>query len=282
MKTFIALSLFVAVASAGILPAMEQRLHLKPVMPLEELEGRITNGELAKPGQFPYQVGLSLIFGDKGAFCGGTLISDRWVLTAAHCTDGADGVTVYLGAIDIKDDNEKNQQRIYTSKANIVVHADWNPSTLRNDISLIKLPVKIEFNDFIQPATLPKMNGKYSTYEGDLVYASGWGKDSDTATGVSRLLLYIEVFVLKQSSCATYYFGVVDKNMICIKTTGKKSTCNGDSGGPLVYKDGGVNYVIGTTSFGIIFGCEKGFPGVFTRTTEYLDWIEAESGIANK
>ncbi|XP_037817079.1 brachyurin-like [Lucilia sericata] len=282
MKTFIALSLFVAIASAGIMPAVEQRLPLVPVMPLEELEGRITNGELAKPGQFPYQVGLSLVFGNKGAWCGGTLISNRWVLTAAHCTDGADGVTVYLGATDIKNDNEKGQQRIYSSKSYIVVHADWDASTMSNDISLIKLPVPIEFNDLIQPATLPKMDGKYSTYVGEMVWASGWGRDSDAATGVSQFLRYIEVPVMKQSTCKTFYLGSVTDKMICIKTVDKKSTCNGDSGGPLVYKDGDVNYVIGATSFGILLGCEKGWPGVFTRVTSYLDWIEEISGVVNK
>ncbi|XP_073838603.1 brachyurin-like [Musca autumnalis] len=273
MKVIVALSLLVAVASA---------VPLVPLMPLEELEGRITNGELAKPGQFPYQVGLSLVFGSSGAWCGGTLISDRWILTAAHCTDGADGVTVYLGAIDIKDDNEKGQQRIYTSKSNIVIHADWDPSTLSNDISLIKMPVAVEFNDRIQPAALPKMDGHYSTYEGDMVWASGWGKDSDKSTTVSQFLRYIEVPVMKQSTCKTYYLGVVTDKMICISTSGKKSTCNGDSGGPLVYKHDGVNTVIGATSFGIALGCEKGFPGVFTRVTAYLDWIAEKSGVVNK
>ncbi|XP_058975828.1 brachyurin-like [Musca domestica] len=282
MKAFVALSLFVAVASAGVLPPIQQRLPLVPVMPLEELEGRITNGELAKAGQFPYQVGLSLVFGNQGAWCGGTLISDRWILTAAHCTDGADGVTVYLGAIDIKDDHEKGQQRIYTSKSNIIVHEHWDPNTLSNDISLIKLPVVIEFNDRIQPAALPKMDGHYSTYEGDMVWASGWGKDSDAATSVSPLLRYIEVPVMKLSTCKTYYLGMVTEKMICISSKGGKSTCNGDSGGPLVYKHDGVNTVIGATSFGIALGCEKGWPGVFTRVTSYLDWIAEKSGVVNK
>lgn len=255
-----------AVVSAGTLP----------------LEGRITNGELAKAGQFPYQVGLSLVFGDKSAWCGGTLISDRWILTAAHCTDGADGVTAYLGAIDIKNNYEKGQNRIYTSKSNIIVHAEWDPSTLSNDISLIKLPVVIEFNDRIQPAKLPKKNGEYSTYVGDMVWASGWGRDSDAATGVTPLLRYIEVPIMKQSTCNTYFFGSVTDKMICISGKDGKSTCNGDSGGPLVYKEDGINYVIGATSFGIGLGCEKGWPAVFTRVTSYLDWIEEKSGVVNK
>uniref|UniRef100_A0A1L8EG51 Putative trypsin n=1 Tax=Haematobia irritans TaxID=7368 RepID=A0A1L8EG51_HAEIR len=282
MKSLIVLSLFVTFAWAGLMPAMRGRLPFVPRMPLKELEGRITNGELAKPGQFPYQVGLSLVFGDSGAWCGGTLISDRWVLTAAHCTDGADGVTVYLGAIDIKNDKEEGQQRVYVSKENIVVHAEWDFETLNNDISVIKLPVSVVFNDRIQPASLPKKNGQYASYEGEYVWASGWGRDSDAATGVTQFLRYIQVPVVKKSTCNNFFFGMITDKQICISGKDGKSTCNGDSGGPLVYKEGETNYVIGATSFGIALGCEKGWPGVFTRVTAYLDWIEEVSGVVNQ
>uniref|UniRef100_A0A1I8Q8W9 Peptidase S1 domain-containing protein n=1 Tax=Stomoxys calcitrans TaxID=35570 RepID=A0A1I8Q8W9_STOCA len=279
MKSFIVLSLFVAVAWAGVMPG---KLPVLPRMPLDELESRITNGELAKPGQFPYQVGLSLVYGKDGGWCGGTLISDRWILTAAHCTDGADGVTVYLGAIDIKNDNEKGQQRVYVSKENIVVHPKWDLESVSNDISMIMLPVAVEFNDRIQPATLPKKNDHYSTYEGEKVWASGWGKDSDNAPGVSQFLRYIQVPVTDQGICNIFFFGIITDKQICISGKNGKSPCNGDSGGPLVYKEGDVNYVIGATSFVTALGCEKGWPGVFTRVTAYLDWIEEVSGVVNK
>ncbi|XP_019892254.1 brachyurin-like [Musca domestica] len=281
MKFLIILSLIVATVSAGIVPPIQERLPAIPVMPLPEFEGRITNGEFARAGQFPYQVGLSLAFGKDTFWCGGTLISNRWILTAAHCTDGADGVTIYLGAIDVRNHNEKGQQRIYSSKSYIIVHEQWNGQTMANDISLIKMPVIIDFNDRIQPAVLPKKNGQYSSYEGELVWASGWGRDSDEASSISQFLRYIEVPVMKQSTCNTYYLGSISEKMICISTKGKKSTCNGDSGGPLVYKQDGENVVIGATSFGIKLGCESGWPGVFTRVTSYLDWIEEKTGIVN-
>ncbi|XP_034483657.1 serine protease 1-like [Drosophila innubila] len=263
MKLFVALAAILATAVAA------------------PLDGRITHGEKAREGQFPYQVGLSLNIGSSGAWCGGTLISDRWIVTAAHCTDNADSATVFVGAIDIKKE-EPGQQRIHVEKKDIIVHEHWDPSRLINDISLIKLPAKLEFNDRVRPATLPKKDGRYSTYEGEKAIASGWGLDSDKASAVSPVLLYVEMPIMKPSTCNTYWAGLITDDVICMSTKGGKSTCSGDSGGPLVHKDRDVNYLIGATSFGLSLGCEKGYPAVFTRITAYLDWIEKHSGVVNK
>lgn len=135
--------------------------------------------------------------------------------------------------------------------------------------------------EYIQPVTLPKKGIEHSSYEGRMAVASGWGKSSDSSTTVSQYLRYVEVPILKNSVCDRYYFGVVQPTNICISGKKGRSTCNGDSGGPLVYKEESTNYLIGITSFGIVFGCEKGFPGVFTRTSEYLDWIEHTTGVVN-
>ncbi|KAH8355868.1 hypothetical protein KR093_004340 [Drosophila rubida] len=85
---------------------------------------------------------------------------------------------------------------------------------------------------------------------------------------------------MNNSGCSPWFGGVVLSTNICIKTTGGISTCNGDSGGPLVSAESGV--LIGATSFGIALGCQVGWPGVFTRITSYLDWIEVNSGVVNK
>ncbi|XP_055910570.1 brachyurin-like [Eupeodes corollae] len=244
------------------------------------IDGRITNGEAAAAKQFPYQVGLMLYLDNGRAWCGGTLISNRWVLTAAHCTDGVNGVDVYLGATNRTDRSEAGQQIIYVGKKYVFVHEKWDSSQLVNDISVLKLPIPIDFNDYIQPAALPKL-GESSLYTGEKTIASGWGRDSDSAKGASEILRWVEVPIMANNVCNRYYQGSVKDTNICISTKGKKSTCNGDSGGPLVLNDGS-NTVIGATSFGIIFGCEVEFPGVFTRITSYLDWIKEKTGISNE
>ncbi|XP_068142887.1 brachyurin-like [Drosophila tropicalis] len=254
--------------------APTNKQHLPPT-------GRITNGVIAERNQFPYQVGLMLYVNGGAAWCGGTLISNRWVVTAAHCTDSlTTGVDVYLGAWDRTDKKEDGQQVIFVETKNVIVHENWIAETITNDISLIKLPVPIQFNEHIQPANLPVKSNSYETYNGQSAIASGWGKISDSASGATDLLRWAEVPIISNTGCTPWYFGMIGSTNICIKTTGGTSTCNGDSGGPLVLNDGS-NTLIGATSFGIALGCEVGWPGVFTRITSYLDWIEEKTSVVN-
>ncbi|KAI8041785.1 brachyurin [Drosophila gunungcola] len=241
---------------------------------INDVEPFITNGELAEVGQFPYQAGLNISFGNWSTWCGGTLISHYWIITAAHCMDGAEFVTVYLGAININDDEEVGQKRIVVQKAGIIVHSNYTASTVVNDISLIRLPIFVSFSDRIRAANLPRrLNGVFPTYESVRAIASGWGRDSDASQTVSPVLRYVEMPVMPQALCRMYWSGAVSENMICMSTTNGKSTCHGDSGGPLVYKQGNSSYLIGSTSFGTTMGCQVGFPAVFTRISSYLDWI---------
>lgn len=282
MKIFVVLSFLVVAVSCGVKHPLQLQLPIVSdgLLALND-EDRITNGQRAEVGQFPYQVGLSLDFGDHRSWCGGTLLSDRWVLTAAHCTDGVDGVTVYLGALDRENPKEEGQQRVFVDKKNVIVHKNWDFDTLTNDISLLKLPAPVKFNKFVQPAMLPKKSDSYSTYVDEMVCASGWGRESDLSMGVARFLNYILTPVISQENCNKAFRGMITDKMVCIGGENGKSTCNGDSGGPLVHQVDNVNYVIGATSFGSALGCEKGWPAVFTRVTAYLDWIEQQSGLVN-
>ncbi|XP_019893392.1 serine protease 1-like [Musca domestica] len=274
MKFLVIFALALATASAFDLRAenMESR---SVVMPVVESEGRITNGNTASVGQFPYQVGLSLkISALSSSWCGGSLIGSQWVLTAAHCTDGISSVTVYLGAT-VRTSAEVTHT---VSSSNIIIHSGWNSKTLKNDISLIKIP-SVSYTSRIQAVKLPAIASSYSTYAGDYAIASGWGKISDSATSVTNNLQWARMQIITNTVCAaTYGTSIVTSSNICVSTPGGVSTCNGDSGGPLVLESSKVQ--VGLTSFGSSAGCAKGYPAAFTRVTSYLDWIKSNTGIA--
>merc|ERR1712029_1047935 len=206
--------------------------------------------------------------------------SENYVLTAAHCVDGASYYDIMAGAHNVRESSEPN--RVEITSFNGWYHPQWDPNTLSNDIALIELPSPITFNDYIKPSCLPDMGDTADPDE--LVTATGWGKPSDNAGGISPVLRMVEDLpIITNSECNAIY-GIVGDGVVCIDTTGGKGTCNGDSGGPLNMKldvkDGAAGQKwkqIGVVSFGASAGCEVGYPAGFSRTEYYRDWICSET-----
>ncbi|XP_075160603.1 serine protease 3-like [Haematobia irritans] len=271
MKVFLVLSLALACASAATIydiPVVPRDLIVE-----DSVEGRITNGQQASSGQFPYQVGLSLKTSAGSFWCGGSLIGNTWVLTAAHCTDGVTSATVYLGSTTRTVASVTHT----VSSSAIHQHTGYKSSTLANDISLIKIP-SVSYTSVIKAIKLPAVASSYSTYAGSNAIASGWGRTSDTGS-VANNLNYVRLQVITNSVCAsTYGTSVVTSNTICVSTPSGKSTCQGDSGGPLALD--GSDLLIGVTSFVSSAGCASGAPAGFVRVTSYLDWIKTKTGIS--
>lgn len=270
MVARLALLLALAIASASGNPAAGVEWRWKSPKPLKTPIGpvkpsaRIVGGTEAMPHSWPHQVAL---FIDDMYFCGGSIISNEWILTAAHCMDGAGFVNVVMGAHNIREDEPT---QVSVTSFDFKIHEDYDPYMIVNDLAVIKLPEPVTFDDNIQPVGLPPTE----VGVGVDVTPTGWGRDSDSSSGISEILRQVTVPTIANPECDAIY-GVVGDGVICIDSAGGKGTCNGDSGGPLNLD--GLTY--GITSFGSSLGCEVGFPDAFTRVNYYLDWIETNTGV---
>ncbi|XP_071452155.1 brachyurin-like [Hetaerina americana] len=237
---------------------------------------RITGGHQAKHGQFPWQALISM---DSSYVCGGSLISENWVLTAGHCGYQFQNFVIILGAEDAYDNSENGRQTFQTE--DVHVHENYDPDTVNNDISLLRLPNQVSFTDYVNFIALPPRSMQSDDLVGDEVTVSGWGKPSDSSPGISQMLNYVSMKVMSNEECANTFGDIITPTKLCTDTTGGHSSCNGDSGGPLILQGQDGRYVeVGIVSFGASAGCEQGYPDAFTRVTSYLDWIETNTQIA--
>ncbi|XP_050096682.1 brachyurin-like [Anopheles aquasalis] len=242
---------------------------------------RIVNGAEALPGQFPYQVALLSTFGAGQGLCGATVITNNYILTAAHCVVGGNGAlatggTAILGAHN-RINVEPTQQRIAFTQAGIAVHPGYDASTIRNDIATVRLNSPAQFNDRVQPIRLPaRSDGR--TFAGMEGTASGFGRTSDASTATSPVVMFTRNPILSNAQCNSFWStAVVQDQNVCLDATGGRSPCNGDSGGPLAVQDGGSSLEVGIASFVSAAGCASGAPSVWVRVSFFRDWIEQNS-----
>jgi len=240
---------------------------------------RIVGGNPAKNNEWPWQA--LLMDKRKNQFCGGSLISPQWVLTAAHCIDGEStaSVQVRLGAHKRK--GEKPGAIVQDFKViQIIAHEKYNKRTQSNDVALLKLERKANLNSKVNLVCLPEALSKPADQQ--MCWTTGWGT---TSSGGSQpgVLHEVQVPAVSHDVCNKAYGGAIDSSMICAGLKqGGKDACQGDSGGPFVCgkKDGNVErfYLHGVTSWG--HGCAaKEKYGVYARVSMFIDWIQKKAGI---
>jgi len=255
--------------------------HVPVEVSTEGIDGKIIgSGNEAAKNSYPWMVALLI---DGRHFCGGSLIDDQHVMTAAHCTDGAKSITMLLGVHRIKGGSgpEEGRMVVNVTKGDIYQHPDYNPNTISHDITIIRMPEKVTFSERIKPICLPNRYYLDKIFLGDDVKVSGWGKTSDDASSVSPTLNNADLKVMSNSQCRSAFRSIVTGNLICVATTRQASPCQGDSGGPLVVRQTGPlgDYFmqVGIVSFGS-YSCERGMPVGFTRVTAFMKFISSITG----
>ncbi|PWA28924.1 hypothetical protein CCH79_00012979 [Gambusia affinis] len=237
--------------------------------------GRIFGGNAALPGTHPW---MAAIYIGQSDFCGGSLISSCWVLSAAHCffsNPVKSQLRVVLGQhhFNLTGPNTRTfdvEDYVFHKHFSI-----FNPTL--HDIVLIKLKKQdgrcVRRTPFIRPICLPEKNMKFPA--GYCCTISGWGRTREKANGYSTLQ-EAGVRLVSHDVCKRpqVYGNHVTDDMICAGLSGCVDACQGDSGGPLACAKGDVSFLYGIISWGE--GCDQpGKPGVYTRVVNYLDWIHS-------
>ncbi|XP_064471757.1 chymotrypsinogen B-like [Ornithodoros turicata] len=200
-------------------------------------------------------------------YCGGALISNRYVITAARCTDGKalSDMKVLLGG----DGLNITTCRIF-NVSRLRQHPGYKRDTFENDIAILRLKWPARFNENIRPICLP--TSRDETFFGQKAYVAGWG-DLVYGGPSSPTLQEAELIIWNNTDCQGVFPQPITNVFLCAgnRTEGVDS-CQGDSGGPLIVKSQRQWYLVGVVSWGV--GCAtQGMPGVYTRVTEFLDYI---------
>lgn len=238
---------------------------------------KILGGAIAAPGQFPWMAVLVDSAARRaidGAFCGGTVIAPRVVLTAAHCVEGtrADEIDVVVGRTRLSVDTDG--ERIKVSK--IVVHPGYDSESVIKDVALLQLATPTS----IAPLALAHPADNGLTAPGSRVMVMGWGATAEGGDA-SDDLRYVRLTARSHGYCDRVYGTIDDPSQICAGSSrAGEDSCQGDSGGPLIAGEGTATRLVGTVSYGE--GCgRKDIPGVYTRVSKYASWIDSHTATLN-
>ncbi|XP_058135490.1 kallikrein-7 [Dasypus novemcinctus] len=222
-----------------------------------EQADKIIEGEPCPKGSHPWQVAL---LRNNAIHCGGVLVHEQWVLTAAHCK--MDKYTVHLGSDEL---NSEGAQRIEAIKS--FVYPGYSPETHIRDLMLVKMQSKARLSPTVKKVTLPAI----CELPGTECTVSGWGTTTSPTVTLPSQLMCTQVRIISHSECKTIYKGLLHRSMLCAGIPDSRTNaCNGDSGGPLMCN----GTLQGVVSWGTFPCGQPNKPGVYTQVCRLIDWIK--------
>ncbi|XP_051028672.1 complement factor D [Acomys russatus] len=259
-KKMIAASCLLTVAGAAHLI-----LTIYPPSSAGQPRGRILGGREAPAHSRPYMASVQV---NGTHVCGGTLLNEQWVLSAAHCMDGVmenETVQVLLGAHSLS--KPEPSKRLYDVQR-AVPHPGSRPDSIEDDLLLLKLSQNVSLGPYVQP--LPLQSNDTEVEAGTLCEVAGWGVVSHAGRRPDALQV-LRVPIMDRNTCnrRVHHDGAITQNMMCAESN-RKDSCRGDSGGSLVCAD----VVEGIVTWGSRVCGNRMKPGVYTRVANYVDWIE--------
>ncbi|KAM7342802.1 trypsin-1-like [Cochliomyia hominivorax] len=230
---------------------------------------RIVGGEETQEIRYPW---MTLLKHNNRFYCGGSLVSDRYVATAAHCLRGFMSRRISVSLL-VHDRKSNSSREINRKAKKVIIHERYSPFNINNDIGLIQLEEPVEMSNVLRPICMPS---KEKNFEGEIGIASGWGATSEGGS-LAQKLMHVSVPIISNEECNEKYGeNRITENMMCAGVPeGNKDSCQGDSGGPFHVhnEDLDTYHLAGIVSWGE--GCARpDRPGVYTRVTQYLEWIE--------
>ncbi|XP_016019885.1 transmembrane protease serine 11C-like [Rousettus aegyptiacus] len=233
---------------------------------------KIAGGMNAEEGEWPWQASLQQ---NSVHRCGATLISNNWLVTAAHCFINTNNPKEWSVGFGLLLSDQQTKRRI----KNIIIHEDYHYPAHDNDIAVVNLSSPVLYTSKIRRACLPEAT--YTFPPNSNVVVTGWGTLKSDGTSPD-ILQKGAVKIIDNKTCnkEEVYGGVIKPGMLCAGLLkGSVDACQGDSGGPLVSADRkGIWFLAGIVSWGDECALPNK-PGVYTRVTYYRDWIMSKTGL---
>lgn len=285
-KKILGLALMSCLTTQSYAGMFDQDIEMFEFNDLNGIQPFIIGGEDASMSNFPYyarllQTDFAMLYGD---FCGGSILNSRYILTAAHCLEDADvsQLAIVTNNGTVAGVNLSELKRVESIK----IHEGYNPTTLENDIAVIKLANSMTNYTAV---ILPSSPSEYASIDTATAMGLGYIDDSKTSPTVIQ---HADVTKLSDADCDTrvqsvyggIYNGTYQECTLPKKNASDELTgvCNGDSGGPLTFFADGVYKQFGITSYGASSSCSaENIPQVFAEILGYKGWLETQTGITD-